>query len=51
MPLKFLGKILFPRHADWHRRKQMKNLIAAIVVGLIVAAAVAAVILYENSKK
>lgn len=51
MLLNFLGKILFPRLAAWQRRKQMKSMIAAILVGLIFAGAVAAAILFQSYRK
>ncbi len=50
MMLKFIGKILYPNQPDWQREKHMKTLIAAVVVGVIIACIVAVIILLKNSR-
>jgi hypothetical protein len=42
MPLNFLGKVLFPRDAEWQRKKQIKIIIWVIFTALIFAVTVAA---------
>jgi hypothetical protein len=51
MMIKFLEKVLFPRHSKWERKKQMKSLVAALTVAVLIAASVAVIMLYENSKR
>jgi surface polysaccharide O-acyltransferase-like enzyme len=51
MPLNFLGRLLMPRQTDWQRKKQIKTMIWVVVTALVFASCVAAVLLYQNSKK
>lgn len=51
MPLNFLGKLLFPRQADWQRKKQAKIMFWVLVAAVIFGVGVAAVIFIENSKR
>ena len=51
MPLNLFGKVLFPRRAEWQRKKQIKIILWVILAALIFAVAVAAVMLFQNSKR
>jgi hypothetical protein len=51
MPLKYLGKILFPRYSPWQRDKQMRIIVGTCIAALFIAAAVVAAMYYENSKR
>jgi len=44
-----LGKWLFPRWQPYRQKREMKTIIVALGVGLVVAAAMAAVIILTNS--
>ena len=51
MPLNLLGKALFPRHAEWQRKKQIKTILWVILAALVFAVAVATIMLFQNSKR
>jgi len=51
MPINLLSKILFPRHADWQRRKFMRLALWVVAVTVCFAAVVAALMLLANSKR
>lgn len=51
MPVKFLGRLLFPRLPDWQARRQARHLLAATAVALMFGAIVAALILYQGFKR
>jgi hypothetical protein len=51
MPLKYLGKVLFPRSSPWQRANQMRILVGTIMVAMLVAATVTVLMLYVNSKR
>ena len=51
MPMKFLGKILFPRSASWQQRRSVKILLAVILTAIIFALIVGALIFYANTKR
>jgi hypothetical protein len=44
-----LGKWLFPRWQPYRQKREMKTIIVALGVGLVVAAAIAAIIILTNS--
>ena len=48
MLIDLLGKIFFSRHQPWQRRREVKTLLAAVVVGLIFAGIAAALILLKS---
>jgi hypothetical protein len=49
--MNFLGKILFPLQADWQRKKQMKVMLWSILAAVLLAAFMAALMLFVNSKR
>jgi multisubunit Na+/H+ antiporter MnhB subunit len=49
MMIERLGKWLFPRWQPYRRRREMRTIMVAMGVGLIVAAALAAIILLANA--
>jgi uncharacterized membrane protein YidH (DUF202 family) len=49
MMIERLGKWLFPRWQPYRRRREMRTIMVALGVGLLVAAALAAIILLTNS--
>jgi flagellar basal body-associated protein FliL len=51
MPIKFLGKVLFPRLAPWQRKKQTKTILLVVLVALIFAAVIVAIMLFQNSRR
>ena len=51
MPINFLGKILFPRQADWQRKKQMQTMVAVLVTSVLFAAIVAGLMFFAANKK
>ncbi len=51
MPLKFLGKVLFPRQAAWQQKKQTKIILWVILAAVIFGVCVAAALLFQNSKR
>jgi hypothetical protein len=48
--MKWLAKLLFPRHNPDLRRKEMRALARALLAALILAAVVGGVIFYLNSR-
>jgi hypothetical protein len=51
MPIDFFTRRLFPRQADWQRRKQIKTMIYVIAISLVIGSALAGFILYEAYKR
>jgi len=51
MPMKFIGRILFPRSAPWQQKKQLKIMLMVILTTLFFAAAVTAIMIFQNSKR
>ena len=50
MPLKHLGKVLFPRLQPWQRERRIKTFIVVLVVSVVFAAIVGGVILLRHSR-
>jgi hypothetical protein len=50
MPLKYLGKLLFPRQPEWQRRHQMNLLVVATVVAIVLAGLIVAVMFLLNRR-
>ena len=51
MPLKFLGKLMFPRLAPWQRKKQTRIMLWVILIAAIFGATVVLVMFFVNSKR
>ena len=51
MSLNLLGKVMFPNDALWQRKKKAKIMVWVVVTAVFFAAGVAAIILYQNSKR
>ncbi len=51
MPMNYLGKVLFPRQAQWQRKRQLKIMIWVIMVSVVFAVTVGAIILLQNSRR
>jgi hypothetical protein len=51
MPVKFLGKLLFPHLAPWQRKQQTRILFWAVLVAVIFAVVAAAIMLFENGRR
>jgi hypothetical protein len=51
MPIKFLGKVLFPRQAPWQRRQKTKIMLLVILAAIFFAAIVVGIMLLQNSRK
>ena len=50
MPINYLGKLLFPRQPEWQRRHQMKQLIIAMVVAIVLAGLIVTVMFLLNRR-
>ena len=51
MLINFFGKILFPRQAEWQRRKQMKIMLYVVLASLVFGAIIAGIMLYLAKKR
>jgi len=51
MPMKFIGKVLFPNLPPWQSQRQVKHLVAAIVVAIIIGCAIVAIMFLQNSRR
>jgi hypothetical protein len=49
MPIKLLGKILFPRKQSWQREREARVLVVAAVIAITFSGFVGAVMLWRNS--
>ncbi len=50
MPIRTLGKALFPRQQAWQRERKIKHILVAIAVAMVFAAAAALVMFSSNSR-
>ena len=50
MPMKYFGRVLFPRLPRWKQKQQARLLLWAVLVAVIFAVAVAAIMLYQNAR-
>lgn len=50
MPMKYLGRVLFPRMEPWLRERKIKIIIVVLVVAVGFAAIVGGLILFSNSR-
>jgi hypothetical protein len=50
MPMRYLGKLLFPRRTTGEQRHQMKQLIAAVVVAIIFAGVIVTIMFLLNRR-
>jgi hypothetical protein len=46
-----LGKLFFPRLPRWRRRREMKNVLFAVMVGILFAGAVMTMILMSGLER
>jgi len=51
MPMKFIGKVLFPNLPPWQSQRQVKQLLAAFVVAIILGCIVVAIMFLQNAKR
>jgi hypothetical protein len=51
MPMRILGKVLFPRLQPWQQRRQAKTVVTVLVVALIFGALVAGIIFLSNTHR
>ncbi len=51
MPMNFLGKVLFPRLAPWQRKRQAKIILLVTLTAVIFAVTIAAIMLFQNSRR
>jgi hypothetical protein len=51
MPMKFLGRVLFPHLAPWQRKKQVRIMVWVILTAVVFAAVVAVIMLFQNAKR
>ena len=50
MPMKFIGKVLFPRLQPWQRQRQLKTMLFVTCGALLFATLIAGVIIYTNHR-
>jgi hypothetical protein len=50
MPIRTLGKALFPRQQAWQRERKIKHILVAISVAIVFAAVAAAIMFASNSR-
>jgi hypothetical protein len=50
MPMKFLGKMLFPRQQEWLQRRQAKQLVGVLVVAIVCGGIIVAIMFYAARK-
>ena len=50
MPMKFLGKMIFPTLAPWQRKKQTKIIVRVVLTAVVFTAIVVAIMLFQNGK-
>jgi len=50
MLLIVLGKILFPRHAEWERKRYVQMTIGVVAVAIILGAIIGGIIFYKNAR-
>lgn len=51
MPMKFIGKVLFPKLPPWQSQRQVKHLLAAFIVAVILGGAVVVIMFLQNAKR
>ena len=51
MPMKFLGKILFPHLAPWQRARQAKIMVWVVFITMVLAVVIVAVMFFQNSRR
>jgi hypothetical protein len=51
MPIKFLGKVLFPHLAPWQRTRQAKIMVAVILITVVLAAIIVAIMFFQNGRR
>lgn len=51
MPMKFIGKVLFPHLPPWQSQRQVKQLLAAFVLAVILGCAVVAIMFLQNGRR
>ena len=50
MPIRILGKVIFPRQPAWQRERYIKHILVAIAVSIVLAAVAAAVMFTSNAR-
>lgn len=50
MPIRILGKVIFPSLPAWQRERKIKHLLVAIAVAAVFAAIVVAVMFSSNAR-
>lgn len=51
MPMKFLGKVLFPSLAPWKRRRQTRIMVWVVLTAMIFGGVIVAIMFFVNSKR
>lgn len=51
MPLKFLGKVLFPQLAPWQRIRQVKIMIWVTLATIVLVAVIVAIMFFQNGRR
>ena len=51
MPMKFLGKLMFPKLAPWQRTRQAKIMVWVILAAVVFAVVVVAIMLLQNTRR
>jgi len=51
MPMKFLGKVLFPHLAPWQRTRQAKIMVLVVLITMVLAAVIVVVMFLQNDRR
>ena len=51
MPMKFLGKVMFPHLAPWQRTRQAKIMVWVIVTTVVLAAVIVVIMFFQNGRR
>jgi subtilase family serine protease len=49
--MKFIGKVLFPQLPPWQSHRQVKHILAALIVAIILGCAVVAIMFLQNGRR
>ncbi len=51
MPMKFLGKVIFPHLAPWQQKKQASIMVWVVLSAVLFAVTVVVIMLFQNSRR
>ncbi len=51
MPIRYIGKALFPHEEQWQQRRRLKVTFYTLIISVLFAAAVTGIMFWLNSKQ